>query len=290
MGDPYRMTRQDLQERAGLNLVQAYREQTWRVDGGVVVDLDGVTCYLNPDPAEVDFSGAFRTDPDLDAGEAIDRAVAFFAGHDHGFTMWSVGDDLGALDRAAADRSLERVADRWIMYHDRPPKPPDGPRSEYQQLVDRIRLLLVQERTEPEPGVELRRVVDEAGRRDFVHVVSGAFGGDRSRSAFERTYATVDSVCWPGIAAVVGYLDDEPVASAIVYVSHGIGCVTWVGTLPAVRRRGHGTYCTMAASALGFGMGADAAAGPASDVGTMVYEKMGAEPTTRHRWYVWTPA
>jgi predicted GNAT family acetyltransferase len=123
-----------------------------------------------------------------------------------------------------------------------------------------------------------------------VHVVAGTFAADRSRTAFERTYATVDSVCWPGIAAVVAYTDDEPVASAIVYVSHGVGCITWVGTLPAARRRGHATYCTMAASARGFGMGADAVAGPATDVGARVYEKLGAQGTTRHRWYRWTPA
>ena len=143
-------------------------------------------------------------------------------------------------------------------------------------------------RCEP-PGLEIRPVVDEAGRRDYLHITAAAYeiyGAPRDYA--EDVFARLESVHAPHIQGFIGYVDGSPAAAAEVYVTHGVAGIGWVGTLPEYRRRGYGEAVTWAAIREGFRRGAGFANLQASPMGRPVYERMGFVTPTEYRVFFGT--
>lgn len=138
-------------------------------------------------------------------------------------------------------------------------------------------------RCEP-PGLEIRPAVDDAGRRDYMHVTAAAYATYGSPTEYaEDAFAALESVCAPHIQGFVGYLGAEPVAAAAVYVTHGVAGIGWVGTVPAQRGHGYAEAVTWAAIREGFCRGASFANLQASPMGRPIYERMGFITPTEYR-------
>ncbi len=133
-------------------------------------------------------------------------------------------------------------------------------------------------------GLAIRPAVDDAGRRDFARVTGAAYATYGAPVEYaEDTFASVTSVYAPHIQGFVGYLGEHPVATAAVYVTHGVAGIGWVGTIPEQRGHGYGEAVTWAAIREGFRRGASFANLQASPMGRPIYERMGFITPTEYR-------
>ena len=143
-------------------------------------------------------------------------------------------------------------------------------------------------RCEP-PGLEIRRVRDDQGRRDYLEVTAEAYATfQQPREMTEETFASLESLRAPHIQGFVGYLDGAPVAAAALYLTHGVAGIGWVGTLSAHRGHRYAEAVTWAAVREGFRRGAVLANLQASPLGRPVYERMGFITPTRYHVLVGT--
>jgi len=134
------------------------------------------------------------------------------------------------------------------------------------------------------PDLIIRPVVDDAGRADYAGVSAAAYATYGAPAEHtEDVFAFVDSVCAPHIQAFLGYRGERAVAGAIVYVSHGVAGIGWVGTLPDERGHGFAEAVTWAAIREGFRRGATVASLQASPMGRPIYERMGFITPTEYR-------
>src|SRR5262249_17737546 len=97
---------------------------------------------------------------------------------------------------------------------------------------------------------------------------------------------TVDSLAGPMRTAFLAYRDGEPVAGAILYLSHEVAGVGWVGTVPESCGRGYGAAVTASVVAEGRRRGARFTNLQASPLGAPVYRRMGFTPPTHYRVFV----
>jgi len=135
----------------------------------------------------------------------------------------------------------------------------------------------------------VRAVNDSAGVLDWVNTFDRAFDGEpRDHAhpwlhAFAALYLAKSS---PG-QLCIGYLDDEPVATALAFVGGGAVGLYGIGTVPEHRGRGYGAALTVAAINWGRSQGAALAVLEATEPGFPVYERLGFrtqfETTT---WYL----
>jgi ribosomal protein S18 acetylase RimI-like enzyme len=133
-------------------------------------------------------------------------------------------------------------------------------------------------------GLEIRATTDDQGRRDYLYVTAEAYatyGAPREYAA--DVFCQLESVCAPHVQGFVGYVDGQPAAAAGVWLTHGVGGIGWVGTMPAFRGRGYAEAVTWAAVREGFRRGASFANLQASPMGRPVYERMGFITPTHYR-------
>lgn len=302
--------------RARLALAESLREQTRRSPGGEVLDQDGLLLFRNTDDFPIGyFNGAVRTDDRVGADEIVERASRYFG--DRGFTLWVEGQDKTDLDVAAdaaglrligGDRhamrfDLDEVAegfghvDRRDLRHGTVEFPPELTAT----TIGRMTALPSKGEVRFGDRVRVRTVASEAQAQDVVSVASAAFQVyGTSEKAITSAFGRLSSLRAPNVGAVVAYDDEQPVATAIVYVSYGVACVTWVASHPSrsvsssattVRENRNDTVaglCTVGASVLGYSMGASWVAGPATRHGERLYRRLGASAFTSHRWYART--
>jgi len=136
-------------------------------------------------------------------------------------------------------------------------------------------------------GLDVRATTDERGRADFLYVSAEAYATyDQPRELAAHMFASIESVCAPGVQGFVGYVDDEPVAAAALYLTHGVAGVGEVGTVPAHRGHRYAEAVTWAVVREGFRRGATFSNLQAAPMGTPVYRRMGFETLTEYRFYV----
>jgi ribosomal protein S18 acetylase RimI-like enzyme len=141
-------------------------------------------------------------------------------------------------------------------------------------------------------GVEVRRVQDEAGRRDLTRVWAAGFGAPTAEGAPELTPEAFEAftpslACSrdPAVALLVGYVDGQPAASAELFMVGHIAGITGVATVPAYRRRGLGTALTWEAVREGAARGCTCATLAALGASFDLYRKMGFLHVCNHRAY-----
>ena len=130
--------------------------------------------------------------------------------------------------------------------------------------------------TPPAPrGLRITAVTDAAMLADHVLAITRGFGGSDPTGLASALPVTL--LAEPRVAFLSGYVDgpNEPVATAVSVVTHGIAGIFGVTVAEAARRRGYGAAITWAAVEAGARAGADAAALQAPPLGAPVYAAMG---------------
>jgi ribosomal protein S18 acetylase RimI-like enzyme len=108
--------------------------------------------------------------------------------------------------------------------------------------------------------------------------------------AFDADPATVSRELGPNLLTIptftvlIGYLSEEPVATAMLATTRGVGLagIYSVATRRAHRRRGFGTGLTAAALAAAAAQGYDTAVLEPSPAGSPMYRRMGFAPLTTY--------
>lgn len=145
----------------------------------------------------------------------------------------------------------------------------------------------------PSPaGLEVKRVQTAEGRRDLIRVMAEGFGEPTSVGGTELSLDAMDSftpslTCAldPAVALLVGYMDGQPAAAAVLFAVGPIAGITGVATVPAYRRRGLGTALTWEALREGAARGCTCATLAALGASYDLYRKMGFIHVCNHRAY-----
>jgi len=247
-----------------LNMQEMYREDTRATAGGFIVERDGMMLCGSPQGSEF-------TNMLVVVGRG--RASAIRSALDE--TFRSAGLSCSVWTRAHADRALENELRR------------EG----FEYLLTVPAMMLTNDVPDPSapPELELRRVTDDAGRRDYLGVMVpawGVYGIDAESTACH--FPTVESLVGPMKSAFVGYRDGAAVTGAILYLSYEVAGIGWVGTVPEACARGYGAAVTWAVVREGRRRGARFANLQASPMGRPIYERMGFITPTQYRVLVGT--
>ena len=245
-----------------LNLAESTREMM-RWCGGIIVEASGALLTAGPEAHPV-MNVAQRLDPELDAAKFLDQTAEFFRSRGHSYLLMTRGHGDDDLAKRAQDAGLMLGGEPPAMFL-------------HARLADRS----------PPEGSVVRPAVDARGVRDFVRVAREAWRTYQlSARITSRIFADERALLAPHIEVVVAYLDAQPVAGALLLLSHGIGGIYWVSTLPGARGRGYGEAVTRAVSNAGFDRGARFVTLQASELGQRIYERMGYVTDSRYRRFV----
>ena len=242
-----------------LNYAEAMRDLTRRA-GGAVLDEDGLLLYAGPHPLPVLANAVMGTGLRLDPARALARAREFFGARGRGFSV---------IVRAHLDAELRSAAEaEGLRLFGEPPG-----------MVLERRL----DAARAPDGVELREVGSEQDARSFAAVQAAAYGTyGMPPDVTPALLGRLEVLRAPHIATFLALASGEPVAGAMVVVTHGVAGIYWVGTTPAARGRGLAELCTRAATNRGFDQGARIAALQASVMGEPIYTRMGYVTVTRY--------
>lgn len=248
--------------RAHLNLVDSSR-WFFELDPGATIEAgNGWLFGAGSSEHPVISNAAFRTDDGLDAGELIARAKEFFGERERGFSIWVRGGQPEDEDLAAAAEAAGLVAvyEMPEMILDSSPKSELTPQ-----------------------GVEVRRLstVDEA--TDFWKVATASYADIGFPPEIFGSYTENAGLLAPNAAVFTAYLDEDPVAIAATFASHGVAGIYWVGTLKSERGKGLARKMTAMAAEAGLELGADIASLQASPMGKPIYSAMGFETVFDYR-------
>ena len=135
-------------------------------------------------------------------------------------------------------------------------------------------------------GFRVERVVDVHGLETFAETFSEAF--EVPRFAAE---AWLDATRTLGVGTTpwdlyLGWLDDRPVSTAMLFCGSGVATLFGIGTSPAARSRGIGAAITLASLAEARERGYGYAVLFATEAGAPVYRRIGFRDTdaTMSRW------
>lgn len=248
---------------ADLNHLEANRELSRRA-GGATADEDGLAFWVGGHPLPVLANGVMRTDRRVPAEVVIERTRRFFARHRRGFSIICLGaqdDDLGPACEAAG---LAMMGASPGMVLER-------------RLPDAT----------PPPGVTVAVVETAAQARDFARVNGAAYATyGMPTDVAPAIIADLGVLRAPHIVSVLASVDGEACAAAMVILTHGIGGVYWVGTMPAARGKGLAELCTRIVGNVAFDMGARVVVLQASVMGEPIYRRMGYREITRYPYWV----
>jgi hypothetical protein len=258
----------DLLHSSDLNLAEFHREMSrWHAE----TDLHEassllLTCGPDAFPA---LSYAMRTGrDDRPAPEQFFAvAKAYFGERRRGFSVQLRAHLDGDLEEACKALGLIRIAESPGMVLESP-------------LPE----------TSPAPaGTSIRMVRDVATARDFGSVSAESYAsmGLRLESA-TKLFAFPERLLAPHLIAAVAYEGEQPLSAAMALLSHGIGGIYWVGTVPAGRKRGLAERCTRAVGNAAIAAGARWIVLQASAQGEPIYRRMGYLPFTKYPWYLCT--
>jgi len=247
-----------------LNMCEMFREIVRLGRGGELLETPALTLCASPHGTSFHNMTIVRDTVDADTVVALVRDF---------YVRRGLAFSIGTRDHA--DAPLEAaLRDRGFM-----------------ELVEVPGMALLADpgtRCEP-PGLDIRRVRDDQGRRDYLEVTAEAYAiFQQPREMTEETFASLESLHAPHIQGFVGYLDGAAVAAAALYLTHGVAGIGWVGTLSAHRGHRYAEAVTWAAVREGFRRGALLANLQASPLGRPVYERMGFITPTRYHVLVGT--
>lgn len=253
---------------AHLNLIDSSR-QLFELDPGAEMEIgSGWVFGAGRSSHPVISNAAFRADDDLDPGEFLERATAFFAKRGRGFATWARAGTTEDSDLIAAAEA-------------------NGLRPVYEMPE-----MLLGRRAEEHPphdGVELSRIESPTDADEYWQVATTAYADIDFPPEIFAFYENHAGLTAGNVAAFLARLDGRPAGISMTIVSHGVAGVYWVGSTGAARGRGLGWAMTAAAVNAGFDMGGRVASLQASPMGESLYRKMGFETIFNYRLLLWTP-
>jgi hypothetical protein len=246
-----------------LNMQEMYREDARAMPGGFVVERSGLVMVGSP--AGTHFTNMVMPVRAVDAATVHAEATAVFGAAGLPWSVWT---------RAHADAALEaELAARGFL-----------------ELVTVPAMVLETADVSPVPipdDVALRPVTDAADVDAYGRVMADAWSVYGVEHASTLAHFVVpESLIAPTRWAVLAWRGDEPIAGAILYVSHGVGGIGWVGTVPAAHGRGYGAAVTAAVAAEGVRRGVRFLSLQASPMGAPVYRRMGFATPSSYRVFV----
>ncbi len=245
-----------LERDAHLNMVESSR-RLFEFDPGAKIEVGpGWVFGAGRSPHPTISNAAFRTDDDLDPGELLERAQAFFGARGRGFALWARGG-------VPEDEILIEAAERAGL-----------------EAVYSMPEMVLRYRPEQHPlpdGVELRRIASAEDAAAYWRVAEAAYASIGFPPEVFSYYEDDAGFSADGAAAFLALLDGVPAAIAMTLVSHGIAGIYWVGSTQRARGHGLGTAVTAAAVAAGLEMGPEIASLQASPMGESLYRRMGFE-------------
>lgn len=234
--------------------VDASRDMTRRAPGGVVHDEDGVVYMAGPHSLPMLVNAVARVEPGLSAEEVMERARAFFAPRERGFSIFAmVGRDDDLLDATTAAGFMRLGDPAPLMAIGEPPTAVDVP-----------------------AGMRVEEAVSPAHVADIVAICADAYAVYGMPDDVAAAVMQPPSILLaPHIAAYVAYDLEGPIATATSLGTHGTAYLQWVGTMQRGFGRGAGAAVTQAATIGGFERGASMATLFASRMGAPVYRRLG---------------
>lgn len=246
-----------------LSLLEALREQARWTPPAEISEVDDVllTACGTRFPIGMWNAAMLLGGPAEDPERCCERVRGWFHARDRGGTL---------LVRAHLDRELAAACERagWNRTSDSPAMMLDA---------------RVPERPLP-AGVELREVTADHAAA-FADVIAASYEPlEIPVSVTRKTFAHPERWApnWHVRLVIAG---GQPVAGAMVMLSHGIAGVYWVGTAPSARGKGYADAVVRAVSNHGFDRGAAAVVLQASPQGEPVYRRMGYREVSRYVWY-----
>jgi hypothetical protein len=229
--------------------------------GGAALEESGLLLVAGTHPCPVLMNSVLRTGP-MDAHEVLRRAAAFFAERGHSYEVWTRTGVDNDLENAALAVGMRFAAELTGMVIHRNPELPDCG-----------------------AGVELRRVEDSQGVRDFTDVAAEGFLGEGPgiSELVRATFSDPQSLLADDTAAFVVWDHGGPASVAMTMVKEGVAWIGWVTT--RVESRGHGfaQLSTAAATRAGFALGARFASLEATKMGLPVYLRLGYREILNYR-------
>jgi hypothetical protein len=239
-----------------LNLARS-SQQLFELDPGAAVEVDSGWVLGAATPSHpVISNAAFRTDDEVDPGELIARARAFFSERRRGFSVW-------ARAGVEEDHDLIAAAEAGGL-----------------QSVHEMPEMIIGRRVKERPlgeGVELRRVTSAAEASEYWEVAALAYSSLGFPEETFGSYTNHAGLIADNVIAFLAYWDGRPVSIAMTIVSHGVAGIYWVGSVEEARGRGLGWTVTAAAVNAGLDLGAEIASLQASPMGETLYTAMGFE-------------
>lgn len=240
------MEREEALAAVDLGYAELYREMLRRGAPGIVIDKDGMMLVAGANRL---VRAAMRTDPRMPAREFLSRIETFFRDRqmDHHIVTRQPQDaDIDAMLEEAGWEPDYIESAMWLQHKPEAAKAP--------------------------PHGSIKEVRDGKGAADFTKAVVAAFG---EPGIAEAIITGPRSLIAPHIRAFVGYLDKEPVATAITMAHATAAGVFWVGTAQKARRHGFGEAMTRTAARAGFDLGARFAWLGSTRMGVPIYHQIG---------------
>lgn len=252
---------------AHLNLIDSSR-QLFELDPGVQIEAgDGWLFGAGSSSHPLISNAAFRTDDDLDAGELLERARAFFASRERGFALW-------ARD-SQEDRDLSDVAAAagLQMAYEMPEMVLGG------RAADRS----------PPDGIEISQVRSADDADAFWRVATEAYASIGFPPEIFAHYEDHEGLSADNVASFLARQEGEPVGISMTIVSHGVAGIYWIGSTEQARGRGLGETMTATAVNAGLAMGGKIVSLQASPMGEPLYRRMGFETVFNYRLFLHNP-
>lgn len=256
----------DVAERLALmdlNMQEMYREDARVMSGGFVVERSGLVMVGSP--AGTHFTNMLMPVRAVDVDTVQAEARRVFGDAGLPWSVWTRAHADGALETALAARGFLELVTVPSMTLD----PADA-------------------RPAPLPaGAELRLVATPADVEAYARVMADAwsvYGVDPASTAAH--FVSAESLIAPTRWAVLAWQGGDPVAGAILYVSHDVGGIGWVGTLSSAHGRGYGAAVTAAVVAEGIRRGVRFLSLQASPMGAPVYRRMGFATPSHYRVFI----
>jgi hypothetical protein len=249
------------------NLMAYNRAMTQWCSRGALHEEDGALLVAGGSWIPLIGNGAFRTEEAVTPGEILALADTFFARRKRGYTV--------KVRQGGVDADLQEACEAHGLVAFGDPIP---------QMICRQRL----ECTALPADVCVREVRDEEGVADFAAVNTDAYStygmpAEVFVDMFDRPGRMLAST---QTSIVVAYRDTRPVATALSFVSDGVGCLQWVGTVAEARHLSLGRLVTEWATNSAFDRGATSVTLQASTMGESLYARLGYETQYHYREYV----
>ncbi len=250
------------------SILAVCRESTVRA-GGRVVEHDGLTLIIGTHPSPVIVNTILPSGASADPAAALERAIEVYRSIGHGLSLVTSSHADGPLAAAAAAAGWTSVFELVGMILDAPialAEPPAG-----------VRVVRA------DPSTDLARVCQVE--------VNGFAENEDERSMTRSVFSDPGSIDGPDTAAFLAEVEGpdgrrEPAAAALVDRGPA-ALISWVATVPGLRRRGLGGLVTAAAANRGFEMGCPAVVLQASPMGLPVYRRLGFREL--NHYLVWEP-